>query len=220
MAPSIIGQPVGIPSPRDNILIFKSTHKVVIANSSNSVFFLNHIDLTSLTTLIIDGKKKLSADCIKFSRPFQSIMSAVFIAETDDRAFGAGHKIPAQMDIHFVGPGVRMSSFKEALGLIAREYLLTATDLRWSDGRGLGIYNKYYDDSKELTERVLKLAQRIALFPLDSESFSDIEQFSEEQANVRKSLQLSANQSPNKFKLGVNKRILALYGKRDVSITA
>jgi hypothetical protein len=101
-------------------------------------------------------------------------------------------------------------------------------------GEALGLFNKYYDDSQTLTDSVLQLAQRIALFPrvalnetksvlsylnppsnafnLDFNTFYEIEQFPEEQANVQKFIELSDNQTANNFELGLGESIMALYG--------
>ncbi|KAF2181505.1 ClpP/crotonase, partial [Zopfia rhizophila CBS 207.26] len=193
-----------------------STPKVVIFDSSNPDFYLGHIDMTSLRQPITDAKRALGADYI------------------DGRAFGAGHEIAAQMDMRFVGPKARTGSFEDALGLIAGgggqtflgsiigkahalEYLLAAKTFDGPTGERLGIYNKYYDDSTQLKNSVLQLAQRIALFPrpalnqtkavlsfltpptassdADVEAFYRIEQLPEEQGNVQKVLELSKNQT-------------------------
>lgn len=228
-----------------------STPKMVIFDSSNPDFFLGHIDMTSLATPITDEKRKLGADYIKFTQLLQNITSTIFIAEIDGRALGAGTEIAAQMDMRFAGPGARTGSFEEALGLIAggggqtflgtiigkakaMEYLLAAKTFDGPTGEALGIYNKYYDDSTMLTDSVLRLAQRIALFPrvalnqtksvlsflnpptnafnLDFEAFYEIEQLPEEQANVRKFLELSGNQTANNFELELGESIMGVYG--------
>ncbi|KAL9612461.1 MAG: hypothetical protein Q9167_002933 [Letrouitia subvulpina] len=228
-----------------------STPKIVIFDSSNPDFFLGHIDMTSLQKPITDAKRKLGADYIKFTQLFQSINSTIFIAEMDGRAFGAGIEIAAQMDMRFVGPRASGGSFEEALGLIAggggqtflgaivgkakaMEYLLAAKTIDGPTGEALGIYNKYYDDSAELTASVLQLAQRIALFPRvalnqtksvlsflnppsnafgnDFQAFYQIEQLPEEQANVAKFLELSENQTVGDFELGLGESVLGLYG--------
>lgn len=122
----------------------------------------------------------------------------------------------------------------------ALEYLLAAKSFTGPAGEALGLYNKYYDDSQALQDSVLQLAQRIALFPrvalnqtksvlsflnppndafqLDFEAFYDIEQGDEQQANVRKFIQLSEDQSANHYELGLGESVLALYGKWDGSI--
>lgn len=231
-----------------------STPKMVIFDSSNPDFFLGHIDMTSLATPITDEKRKLGADYIKFTQLLQNITSTIFIAEIDGRALGAGTEIAAQMDMRFAGPGARTGSFEEALGLIAggggqtflgtiigkakaMEYLLAAKTFDGPTGEALGIYNKYYDDSTMLTDSVLRLAQRIALFPrvalnqtksvlsflnpptnafnLDFEAFYEIEQLPEEQANVRKFLELSGNQTANNFELELGESIMGVYGLWD-----
>jgi hypothetical protein len=101
----------------------------------------------------------------------------------------------------------------------------------------IGLFNKYYDTTQELTTSVLALAQRIALFPrvslnqtksvlsflnppsnafgLDFQAFYDIEQGPIQQKNVAKFLELSENQTANNFELGLGNSILALYDKWD-----
>ncbi|KAL9080498.1 MAG: hypothetical protein Q9157_000732 [Trypethelium eluteriae] len=236
-----------------------STPKVVIFDSSNPDFWIGQIDMTSLAKPITNEKKQLGANYVKFTNMLQSITSTIFIAEIDGLAPGAGNEIAAQMDMRFVGPGARTVSFEEALGLVAggggqtflgaivgkakaMEYLLAAKTFDGPTGEALGLYNKYYDDSQTLTNSVLQLAQRIALFPrvalnqtksvlsylnppanafnLDFNAFYDIEQLPVEQANVHKFLQLSANQSANSFELGLGESIMALYGLWDGSISA
>ncbi len=122
----------------------------------------------------------------------------------------------------------------------ALEYLLGAKSFTGPAGEALGLYNKYYDDSQTLPDSVLELAQRIALFPRvtlnqtksvlsflnppsdafqrDSEAFYDIEQGPEQQANVRRFLQLSDNQTAGHYELGLGESVMALYGKWDGSI--
>ncbi|KAL8704334.1 MAG: hypothetical protein Q9225_008090, partial [Loekoesia sp. 1 TL-2023] len=122
------------------------------------------------------------------------------------------------------------------------EYLLAAKTIDGPTGEALGIYNKYYEDSSELTTSVLQLAQRIALFPRvalnqtksvlsflnppsdafsgDFEAFYRIETLPEEQANVRKFLELSGNQTAGNFELGLGESVLGLYGKWNGSATA
>ncbi|KAF4627350.1 hypothetical protein G7Y89_g10801 [Cudoniella acicularis] len=116
----------------------------------------------------------------------------------------------------------------------AMEYLLAVKTFDGPTGEALGLFNKYYDNSTELKLSVLQLAQRIALFPRvalnqtkavlsfldppsnafnsDFNAFYEIEQLPEEQANVRKFLELSANQTANRFELGLGESIMALYG--------
>ncbi|KAI1406985.1 ClpP/crotonase-like domain-containing protein [Hypoxylon sp. FL1857] len=123
----------------------------------------------------------------------------------------------------------------------AMEYLLAAKSFDGPTGEALGLYNKYYEDSQTLTDSVLRFAQRVALFPrvslnqtksvlsflnpptgaftLDYEAFYAIEQFPEEQANVRRFLQLSANQTANSFELGLGESVLGLYGLWNGAIT-
>ncbi|POS74344.1 hypothetical protein DHEL01_v207258 [Diaporthe helianthi] len=234
-----------------------STPKVVIFDSANPNFWLGHIDMRSLKTPITDQKKQLGADYIRFTQLLQNITSTIFIAEIDGRAFGAGNEIAAQMDMRFVGPNARTGSFEEALGLVAggggqtymgsilgkakaMEYLLGAKSFTGPEGEALGLFNKYYDDSKGLKDGVLGLAQRIALFPrvalnqtksvlsflnppndafqLDFEAFYDIEQGAVQQANVRKFLKLSDGQNDNHYELGLGESVMALYDLWDGSI--
>lgn len=99
--------------------VTESTPKVVIFDSSNPNFWLGHIDMRILVTLITDAKKQLGADYIKSTQLFQNIASAIFIAEIDGRAFEAGNESAAQMDMRFVGPHARTGSFEESLVLVA-----------------------------------------------------------------------------------------------------
>ncbi|KAJ5087785.1 ClpP/crotonase-like domain-containing protein [Penicillium angulare] len=122
----------------------------------------------------------------------------------------------------------------------AMEYLLAAKSFTGPAGEALGLYNKYYDDSQVLKDSVLELAQRIALFPrvalnqtksvlsflnppnnafqLDFEAFYDIEQGPEQQANVRKFIELSEDQAANHYELGLGESVMALYGLWDGSV--
>jgi enoyl-CoA hydratase/carnithine racemase len=236
-------------TPLQNVT--ESTPKVVIFDSSNPNFYIGQIDMTSLEAPITAQKKQLGADYVAFTQLLQNITSTIFIAEVDGLAIGAGNEIIAQMDMRFVGPGARTVSFEEALGLVAggggqtflgaiigkakaMEYLLSAKSFDGPTGEALGLFNKYYDDSQTLTDSVLQLAQRIALFPrvalnetksvlsylnppsnafnLDFNTFYEIEQFPEEQANVQKFIELSDNQTANNFELGLGESIMALYG--------
>jgi enoyl-CoA hydratase/carnithine racemase len=119
----------------------------------------------------------------------------------------------------------------------ALEYLLAAKSFDGPAGEALGLYNKYYDNSQTLQSSVLELAQRIALFPrvalnqtksvlsflnppndafqLDFEAFYDIEQGPEQQANVRRFLKLSENQTANHYEMGLAESVMALYGLWD-----
>ncbi|KAJ3552444.1 hypothetical protein NPX13_g11111 [Xylaria arbuscula] len=122
----------------------------------------------------------------------------------------------------------------------ALEYLLAAKSFTGPAGEALGLYNKCYDDSQTLKDSVLELAQRIALFPrvalnqtksvlsflnppndafqLDFEAFYDIEQGPEQQANVRKFIELSEGQSANHYELGLGDSVMALYDLWDGSM--
>lgn len=119
----------------------------------------------------------------------------------------------------------------------AMEYLLAAKTFTGPVGEALGLYNKYYDNSETLKHSVLELAQRIALFPrvalnqtksvlsflnppnnafqLDFEAFYDIEQGPEQQANVRRFIQLSEDQTANHYEMGLGESVMALYGLWD-----
>ncbi|KAH6652456.1 ClpP/crotonase-like domain-containing protein [Truncatella angustata] len=122
----------------------------------------------------------------------------------------------------------------------AMEYLLGAKTFTGPAGEALGLYNKYYDESETLKSSVLELAQRIALFPrvalnqtksvlsflnppndafqLDFEAFYQIEQGPEQQANVRRFLKLSEDQTANHYELGLGESVMALYGLWDGSV--
>ncbi|KAK8054289.1 hypothetical protein PG996_013590 [Apiospora saccharicola] len=122
----------------------------------------------------------------------------------------------------------------------ALEYLLGAKTFTGPEGERLGLYNKYYDESEALRAGVLELAQRIALFPrvalnqtkavlgflnppadafqLDFDAFYRIEQGPEQQANIRRFLELSEGQTANHYELGLGESVMALYDRWDGSI--
>ncbi|KAI1851226.1 hypothetical protein JX266_003301 [Neoarthrinium moseri] len=119
----------------------------------------------------------------------------------------------------------------------AMEYLLAAKSFTGPTGEALGIFNKYYDNSQALKNSVLELAQRIALFPrvalnqtksvlsflnppndafqLDFEAFYDIEQGPVQQANIRRFIELSEDQTANHYEMGLGESVMALYGQWD-----
>jgi len=165
------------------------------------------------------------------------------IAQMDMRFVGPGARTGSFEEVlGLVAGGGGQTFLGSLLGKAkALEYLLSAKTFDGPTGETLGLFNKYYDDPTQLTQGVLQLAQRIARFPLvsinqtksvlsylnppsdasklDFQAFYDIEQFPEEQSNIRKFLQLSGNQTAGNFELGLGESVLGIYGLWNGAIT-
>lgn len=106
------------------------------------------------------------------------------IAMIDGPARGAGNEFLVACDMRFASKGARFSNFEGALGLhpgsggaawmplhIGRgrsmEFLLSGEDIDAETAERYGYVNKAFETSKEMHEYVMKLARRIALFPLN-----------------------------------------------------
>lgn len=156
--------------------------KVVVFESANPEYFLAHIDLTAVQPPQTELKSILSERYFGIGQLLRTITSAIFIAEIDGRAFGAGHELAVQMDMRFTGPKTAVGSFENGLGLVAGaggqlflgallsrglalEYLLSAKTFDGPRGKRLGLLNDYFEQSKDLKAYVDDLAARVALFP-------------------------------------------------------
>lgn len=99
-------------------------------------------------------------------------------------ARGAGNEFLAACDMRFASKGACFSNFEGMLGLhpgsggaawmplhIGRaraiEFLLSGDDLDAKTAEQYGYVNKSFDEPEEMHEYVMRLARRIALFPLD-----------------------------------------------------
>lgn len=106
------------------------------------------------------------------------------MAESNSRAVGAGHELPAQMDMRFAGPKAHVGPTENGFGLFAgfggQSFLgplvikgramsthwlrRRSTDPRARQSAG---FNQYHETPEGLTSVVNSLAQRIVLFPAD-----------------------------------------------------
>lgn len=106
------------------------------------------------------------------------------IAMIDGPARGAGNEFLVACDMRFASKGARFSNFEGTLGLhpgsggaawmplhIGRgrsmEFLLSGEDIDAETAERYGYVNKAFETSEEMHEYVMKLAKRIALFPLN-----------------------------------------------------
>jgi enoyl-CoA hydratase/carnithine racemase len=93
--------------------------KVVIFDSANPDFFLDHIDLNFLTAPIDSVKQAQIKQYDDVTRLLQNLTSTIFIAEINGAAFGAGQELSLQMDMRFAGPKARTGSIEDSVGLDA-----------------------------------------------------------------------------------------------------
>ncbi|OPB40548.1 hypothetical protein A0O28_0006270 [Trichoderma guizhouense] len=106
------------------------------------------------------------------------------IAMIDGPARGAGNEFLVACDMRFASKGARFSNFEGTLGLHpgsggaawmplhigrgrAMEFLLSGEDIDAETAERYGYVNKAFETSEEMHEYVMKLAKRIALFPLN-----------------------------------------------------
>lgn len=159
-----------------------SIPKVVIFDSANPDFFLDHFDLSlalePLSSIAVETIQK-HAQLIKIVR---NTTLTIFVAEINGRTTGIGDEFLVQMDMRFAGPNARAGQIEVPFGTVpgsggiqalarligrgrAMQYLLSGDSVDGPTGAAMGWFNEYLPTSDALRARVSDVTRRIALYP-------------------------------------------------------
>lgn len=167
--------------------ISPSTPKIVVVSSDVPDFFIAAIDLHLLSAAHpVPASVNMTDTLNKYYENLSLLASipAIFVAEINGRAFGAGDEHLMHMDMRFAGPDAIFSAPEAAIGLIhvgamqwlveslgpsrAMEFMLSSAQVNATEAERVGWVNSAYTTADALTDHVDTLVTRIAKFEADA----------------------------------------------------